>query len=187
MGLQRVRRDLATEHHHHHHQLGTCKYELHIYCTLLWLRCWLVRGWLSAASCFVFERLCFTFYVELVRDKITCEIMGLCAACELDSSRSHPTGLVAHLTCLRVYLWQSKTTMVAQIAEWMASSYLQPQGELMSGFACVTTACFEDSVFNPINFSVTWENLNGQGRRVVPFLQSKALMEYLYFYPNKFC
>ena len=183
MGLQRVRRDLVTE-HHHHQQLGTCKYEL-----------WLTHcsGWdvsqrlFSAASCFVSERFCFTFYVELVRDKITCEIVDLCAACELDSSRSHTRGLVAHLTCLRVYLWQSKTTMVAQIAEWTASSYLQPQVELMSGFAYVTTACFGDSVFTPINFSVTWESLNRQGRSVVPFLQSKALMEYLYFYPNKFC
>lgn len=75
----------------------------------------LVRG------CFLLPLVLFlrdsvSFYVELVRDKITCEIVDLCAACELDSSRSHPRGLVAHLTCLRVYLWQSKTTMVAQIA-----------------------------------------------------------------------
>ena len=49
----------------------------------------------------------------------------------------------------------------------------------MSGFAYVITACFEDLVFTHINFSVTWENRNQQGRSVVPFLQSKALMEYL--------
>ena len=49
----------------------------------------------------------------------------------------------------------------------------------MSGFAYVITACFEDLVFTHINFSVTWKNRNQQGRSVVPFLQSKALMEYL--------
>ena len=56
----------------------------------------------------------------------------------------------------------------------------------MSGFAYVTTACFGDSVFTPINFSVTWESLNRQGRSVVPFLQSKALMYFPHFYSDKF-
>ena len=41
--------------------------------------------------------------------------MGPCATCELNSSRSHPRVVSARLKSLGFCLWQSKTTVAAQV------------------------------------------------------------------------
>ena len=45
-------------------------------------------------------------------------MVGLCAAYELNFSRSYPEVISAHLTGLRFSLQQSKTSVGAQATEW---------------------------------------------------------------------
>ena len=115
--------------------------------------------------------------------------MGPCAACELNSSRSHSEVISAPLTCLGFCLRQSKTTMAAQVTEWpilMCDPWMNK--------------CFINEWVSLWDHCTAWGldlhhsrkflgHLRKQKlarRSVIPFHQGKALMYFPHFYPDKF-
>ena len=115
--------------------------------------------------------------------------MGPCSACELNSSRSQPTVISAHLTCLRFCLWQSKTTVAAQVAEWPVLM-CDPgwTNILINEWVSLWDHCtvWGVGLHHSHKFLSYLRKLKPAGRSLVPFLQSKALIYFSHFYPDKF-
>ena len=129
--------------------------------------------------------------MEFVRDKNhwwTC-IVGPRAACELNSSWSNPRVISACLTCLRFCLWQSKTTVAAQVTEWpvlMCDPGLA--SILINEWVSLWDHCtvWGLGLHHSCKFLSHLRKLKLAGRSLVSFFQSKTRMYFPHFYPDKF-
>ena len=115
--------------------------------------------------------------------------MGPCAACELNSSRSQPTVISVYLTCLRFCLRQSKTTVAAQVAEWPVLMCDPGQTSiLINEWVSLWDHCtvWGLGLHHSHQFLSPLRKPKAARRSFVPFLQSKALIYFPHFYPDKF-
>ena len=115
--------------------------------------------------------------------------MGPCAACELNFSRSHPRLVSACLICLGFCLRQSKTTMSAQVTEWPVL-ICDPgwASVLINVWFFLWDHCmvWGLSLHHSLKFLSHLRKTKLTRRSLVLFLQSKALMCFPHFYPEKF-
>ena len=115
--------------------------------------------------------------------------MGPCAACELTFSRSHPRVVSAHLTCLGFCLWQSKTIVAAQVTEWTVLMCDPGQANiLINEWVSLWDHCtvWGLGLHHSHKCLSDLRKPKTAGGSRVPFLQSKALMYFPHFYPDKF-
>ena len=91
--------------------------------------------------------------------------------------------------CLRFCLWQSKTTMAAQVTEWpvlMCDPGLA--SILINEWVSLWDHCtvWGLGLHHSHKFLSHLRKTKLAGRSLVPFVQSKALMYFSHFYPDKF-
>ena len=110
--------------------------------------------------------------------------MGLCAVCELNSSRSHPRVISARLTCLGFRLQQSKTTVAPQVAEWPYVWSLDEQVFLMNWWVSLWDHCMLWGL--GLHYScrfLSTEKTKTSQEESCPFHQSEAFI-YFPFIPT---